>query len=71
MMKKLLMIVNPRAGRNKSRSPLFDAVSIFSEAGYLVSVHNTGGPGDAAETAARRGAEFDLVRAVRGDRTLN
>ena len=70
-MKKLLMIVNPRAGRNKSRSPLFDAVSIFSEAGYLVSVHNTGGPGDAAETAARRGAEFDLVVAVGGDGTLN
>ena len=70
-MKKLLMIVNPRAGRNKSRSPLFDAVSVFSEAGYLVRVHNTAGPGDAAETAAREGRDYDLVVAVGGDGTLN
>ena len=70
-MKKLLMIVNPRAGRNKSRSPLFDAVSVFSEAGYLVRVHNTAGPGDAEETAAREGRDYDLVVAVGGDGTLN
>ena len=36
MEKKLLMIVNPRAGRNKSHGPLFDAAAIFSEAGYLL-----------------------------------
>lgn len=69
--KKLLMIVNPRAGRNKSRAPLFDAVSIFSEAGYLVSVHNTTAPGDATETVARLGGDYDLVVAVGGDGTLN
>ena len=28
--RKLLFIVNPRAGRSKSRSPLFDAISVFS-----------------------------------------
>ena len=70
-MKKLLMIVNPRAGRNKSRSPLFDAVSVFSQAGYLVRGHNTAGPGDARETAAREGVDYDLVVAVGGDGTLN
>ena len=70
-MKKLLMIVNPRAGRNKSRSPLFDAVSVFSEAGYLVRVHNTVCHGDAMETAAREGQDYDLVVAVGGDGTLN
>ena len=31
--KKLLFIVNPRAGKPISRAPLFDAVSIFSKAG--------------------------------------
>ena len=36
MDKKLLFIVNPRAGKTKSHAPLFDAVSIYSEAGYLV-----------------------------------
>ena len=28
MEKKLLFLVNPKAGRNKSRGPLFDAVSV-------------------------------------------
>lgn len=69
--KKLLMIVNPRAGRNKSRGPLFDAAAIFSEAGYLVSIHNTTArPGDAGEAAAA-GGEYDAVVAVGGDGTLN
>lgn len=69
--KKLLFIVNPRAGRNKSRSPLFDVIALFSEAGYLISVHKTTAPGDATETAAREGGEYDLVVAVGGDGTLN
>ena len=69
--KKLLMIVNPRAGRNKSRGPLFDAAAIFSQAGYLLSIHVTSAPGDAAETARREGGRYDLVVAVGGDGTLN
>ena len=69
--KKLLLIVNPRAGRSKSRSPLFDAMSIFSEAGYLISIHKTTAPQDAAQTVARSGGEYDLVVAAGGDGTLN
>ena len=69
--KKLLMIVNPRAGRNKSRGPLFDAAAIFSQAGYLLSIHNTTPrAGDAAEAAAAAG-DYDVVAAVGGDGTLN
>ena len=69
--KKLLFIVNPRAGRSKSRSPLFDAIAVFSQAGYLVSLHKTTAPGDAAITAAREGGDYDLVVAAGGDGTLN
>ncbi len=71
MSKKLLFIVNPRAGRNKSRGPLFDAAAAFSQAGYLLSIHNTTGSGDAAETAAREGGDYDLVVTAGGDGTLN
>ena len=71
MPKTLLMIVNPRAGRNRSRAPLFDAVAQFSQAGYLVSVHMTTAPGDAEATVLREGGQFDLVVAVGGDGTLN
>ncbi|MDY4953519.1 MAG: YegS/Rv2252/BmrU family lipid kinase [Candidatus Onthomonas sp.] len=69
--KTLLMIVNPRAGRNKPRSPLFDAAALLSEAGYLLSIHQTTAPGDAAGFAAREGKHYDVVVAVGGDGTLN
>lgn len=68
--KKLLMIVNPTAGRNKPRGPLFDAAATLSQAGYLLSIHNTAAPGDAAATAAAS-ADYDAVVAVGGDGTLN
>ncbi|MCI5625592.1 MAG: YegS/Rv2252/BmrU family lipid kinase [Clostridiales bacterium] len=71
MDRKLLLIVNPKAGRTQSRGPLFDAVSVFSDAGYLVRVYNTAGAGDAEETAAREGGKYDLVVACGGDGTLN
>ena len=69
--RKLLMIVNPRAGKSKSRGPLFDAAAVLSQAGYLLSIHMTNAPGDAAETARREGGRYDLVVAVGGDGTLN
>jgi len=70
-MKTMLFIVNPRAGKTRSRAPLFDAVSIFSRAGYLVHVHLTEGTGDAAATAASLGGQFDAVVCAGGDGTLN
>ena len=71
MSKKLLFIVNPRAGRNKSRAPLFDAAAIYSEAGYLVSIRLTRRHGDATELAQSLGADFDLIVCHGGDGTLN
>ena len=68
---KLLFIVNPRAGRNKPHGPLFDALSILSQAGYLIRIRQTAAPGDAAEIAAREGPAYDLVVAAGGDGTLN
>ena len=69
--KKLLMIVNPRAGRTKSREPLYDAAAIFSGRGYLLKIHNTVAPGDARDCARREGGHYDAVVAVGGDGTLN
>ena len=69
--RKLLMIVNPRAGKSKSHGPLFDAAALLSQAGYLLSIHMTTAPGDAVETAKREGGRYDLVVAVGGDGTLN
>ncbi|MBR3570880.1 MAG: diacylglycerol kinase family lipid kinase [Oscillibacter sp.] len=65
------MIVNPRAGKSKSRGPLYDAAAIFSGNGYLVKIHNTVAPGDAKDCARREGGKYDAVVAVGGDGTLN
>ena len=70
-MKKLLFIVNPRAGRTKSSAPLFDAVAAFSRAGYLVRVFVTEAGGDACRAAAEWGSEYDVVACAGGDGTLN
>ena len=69
--RKLLLIINPKAGRTKSREPLFDACVAFSQAGYLLSVRTTKSPADAVRIAAEEGAKFDVVVAVGGDGTLN
>ena len=70
-MRKLLMVVNPRAGKSKSHGPLYDAAAAFSEGGYLLSIHNTTAPGDAKEWIVRHGHEFDTIVAAGGDGTLN
>ena len=70
-MKKLLLIVNPAAGKTRSHGPLFDAVSVFCKAGYLVHVHNTTGRGDAAHVAATQSCDYDVVTCCGGDGTLN
>ena len=71
MFKTLLFIVNPRAGKRRSRSFFFDVISIFSQAGYLVSLRQTQGPGDAERLAREEGGHFDLVICYGGDGTLN
>ena len=70
-MKKLLFIVNPRAGKTRSHAPLYDAIRIFGEAGCLVSVQQTKRSGDAVCIASEQGRDFDLVVCHGGDGTLN
>ena len=70
-MKKLLFIVNPKAGRTRSMAPMFEVVARFSQAGYLIKLFTTEGPGDARRAAAELGGEFDLVVCAGGDGTLN
>lgn len=70
-MKKLLFIVNPRAGRTRSLAPMFDVVARFSQAGYLIKLFTTESPGDAKRAASELGGDFDLVVCAGGDGTLN
>lgn len=71
MSKKLLFIVNPRAGRNKSHGPLFDAAAVYSEAGYLIDIRLTRRRGDATRFVEELGGDYDLIVCHGGDGTLN
>lgn len=70
-MKKLLFILNPRAGMRKANRVLADIISVFNRAGYLVDMFVTGARGDATEVAAQRAGKRDLVVCCGGDGTFN
>ena len=70
-MKKLLFIVNPKAGRTRSLAPMFNVMARFSEAGYIIKLVVTEKGGDARRAAAQMGEQFDLVVCAGGDGTLN
>ena len=71
MAKKLLFILNPAAGKTQSREPLFDALGVLSDAGYLLRIRTTAGRGHAEDIVRWEGAEYDAVVCCGGDGTLN
>ncbi len=70
-MKKMLFIMNPYAGKRRANKFLADILEIFSNAGYLITVHMTSGTGDATQAAAELGAEANIVVCCGGDGTFN
>ncbi len=70
-LKKMLFILNPKAGTRKGVKALPDMISVFNRAGFDVSVHITAGQGDAKETVKSRASQLDLVVCCGGDGTFN
>ena len=70
-MKKMLLFVNPAAGREEMRGALMDVISRFTAAGYEVTCHPTQKPHDISEVIRDRGGQFDMIVACGGDGTLN
>lgn len=71
MSKKLLFIINPRAGKSKSAVPLLAAADCFSRSGYRLQLCLTERSGHAAELVRQFGADTDVVVCAGGDGTLN
>lgn len=71
MGKKLLLLLNPSAGKMKSRSSLFEIVNLFSSQGFEVTVYPTRSRGDATNEVLQRARNFDLVVCCGGDGTFN
>ena len=70
-MKKMLFILNPKAGQRKANKFLAEILAIFNRADYDVSVYVTGGRGEAKEVARMRAGEVDVVVCCGGDGTYN
>ena len=71
-MKKVLLIVNPVAGKLRLHSELFDIVEVFCNNGYIVTTAITQYRNHGKELAASaRENGYDLVVCCGGDGTLN
>lgn len=69
--KKLLLIMNPKAGIMLAPKYLSEIIQRFSDTGFLTQVLMTAGGGDARNFAAWYGADADLIVVSGGDGTLN
>ena len=70
-MKKLLLIVNPAAGRGAYKNEFAEALYVLHKNGFRTTVAYTNGPRDATEIAAELAGLFDQVACVGGDGTLS
>ena len=69
--KQMLLIINPRSGREKIRLKLLDILDAYTGAGYQVQVHVTQKALDARDAVLRYGVKKDLIVCSGGDGTLN
>ncbi len=70
-MKKMMLLINPNAGRGSYRAALADMLQAFHRNSYVSTVFFTDGRGDATALAAAHGADFDRIVCVGGDGTLS
>ena len=71
MKQKLMLIVNPVAGKAHFKIGFGDVMRIFSEGGYRTTVYFTEAQGDAIRFAAEFAPQYDLVACIGGDGTLS
>lgn len=68
---KLMLIINPVAGRGRYKQHIADIVEIFSRGGYLVTIYMTQKAGDARTFARDYSHNYSLLVCCGGDGTLS
>ncbi len=71
MLKNLMLIINPAAGKGQYKDGIADILETFCKAGCAVTVYMTGKRGDAEEFARELSGKFDLLVCCGGDGTLS
>ena len=70
-MKKLMLIVNPAAGKGSYKVNFGEALNVLDRGGYRTTLFFTSSPGDATDFARDNAASFDTVACIGGDGTLS
>lgn len=70
-MKKMMLIVNPNAGRGGYKSTLADILGIFCSNDFMPTVFYTGHEEHAIQLIESFGADFDIIVCLGGDGTLS
>lgn len=71
MTKKVLLIVNPKAGKLKSRNRLFSLVKQISLRADVCNMVMTRRPADATTLVEKNYSKYDIIACLGGDGTLN
>ena len=71
MSRKMMMIVNPVAGRGGYALNFGEAMRVLANGGYTVTLYFTAGRKDATRYARDNAADYDVVACVGGDGTLS
>ena len=69
--KRVLLVINPRAGQMTFKNSLYTVAKKISDAGCSLGIHFTTEKNDAANTVGRIGENYDLIVACGGDGTFN
>ena len=70
-LKKMLFIMNPKAGQCKAQKYLSRIIDLFNRADYEVTVYMTAGSGHATQITKDRAESVDTVVCCGGDGTFN
>lgn len=71
MEQKLMLIINPAAGRGAYKQNIGDALQLLDAGGYRTTLYYTAASVDATRFAADYGAAYDVVACIGGDGTLS
>lgn len=70
-MKKLMLVINPAAGRSGYKLNFPDAMQLLDTHGLRATLYYTAASGDAARLVTEAGGDYDIVACVGGDGTLS